>query len=275
VFSTLTGEDLNAFYAYLSDCGLSGSTAQKYHSLIHAAYKFAVKREYIDCNPCDFAERPKAEKYHADYYDKDELNRLLFCSHDEPIYIPILLAAFYGLRRSEALGLKWSNIDFEGKKISIAHKVVEEKLGGKYRTVGHDKMKTKSSNRTLPLISFVEKELQNLKIQQDMQRKLCRSAYCEEYKDYVCTDKMGRLLRPNYVTTQFGKLLKKHGLRKIRYHDLRHSCASLLLANGVEMKQIQEWLGYSNYQTTADVYSHLDFKSKENSAEIIAGLLAG
>jgi site-specific recombinase XerD len=97
----LTGEDLNAFYAYLSDCGLSGSTAQKYHSLIHAAYKFAVKREYIDCNPCDFAERPKAEKYHANYYDKDELNRLILCSHGEPIYIPILLAVFYGLRRQD------------------------------------------------------------------------------------------------------------------------------------------------------------------------------
>lgn len=85
---------------------------------------------------------------------------------------------------------------------------------------------------------------------------------------------MGKLLRPNYISTQFGKLLKTNGLRHIRFHDLRHSCASLQLANGVPMKAIQEWLGHANYRTTADVYSHLDFKSKEKSAEIISKLLA-
>ena len=86
---------------------------------------------------------------------------------------------------------------------------------------------------------------------------------------------MGRLIRPNTLSAQFSRLLKENGLRHIRYHDLRHSCASLLLANDVPMKAIQEWLGHSNYRTTADVYSHLDFKSKERSAEIISRLLAG
>ena len=186
----------------------------------------------------------------------------------------MLLAAYYGLRRSEVLGIKWSNIDFENGTIRIAHKVVEQKVDGKYQTVGHDKMKTESSNRMLPLMKKVALALRRLKLHQDEQRRLCGNSYVHEYDDYVCVNEIGQLLRPNYVTAKFSELLKENGLKHIRYHDLRHSCASLLLANGVPMKEIQEWLGHSNYRTTADVYSHLDFSSKEHSAEIISHVLA-
>ena len=77
----------------------------------------------------------------------------------------------------------------------------------------------------------------------------------------------------NYVSEQFPKLLEKNGLRPIRFHDLRHSCASLMVMNGVPMKQVQEWLGHSTFSTTADIYAHLDYKSKEGSAGVIANLL--
>ena len=84
---------------------------------------------------------------------------------------------------------------------------------------------------------------------------------------------MGTLISPHYLTSAFPKLLEKNGLRKIRFHDLRHSCASLLLTNGVSMKQIQEWLGHSDFSTTANVYAHLDFNSKLSSADaMVAGL---
>ena len=84
---------------------------------------------------------------------------------------------------------------------------------------------------------------------------------------------MGNLISPNYVSESFPKFLKKHGLRHIRFHDLRHSCASLLLANGVSMKQIQEWLGHSDFSTTANIYAHLDYSSKKASADaMISGL---
>ena len=86
-------------------------------------------------------------------------------------------------------------------------------------------------------------------------------------KGSICVDEMGTLLSPNYVSSAFSKLLEKHGLRHIRFHDLRHSCASLLLANGVPMKQIQEWLGHSDFSTTANIYAHLDYSSKLSSAE--------
>ena len=84
---------------------------------------------------------------------------------------------------------------------------------------------------------------------------------------YVCVNEIGDLIKPHYVTESFPKLLKANGLRHIRYHDLRHSCASLLLANGVPMKQIQEWLGHSDFSTTANIYAHLDYSSKLTSAD--------
>ena len=233
-----------------------------------------MKHQYIDSNPCDFADRPKAEKYRGAYYNQSELTELFRAAKESEIYIPVLLAAYYGLRRSEVLGIKWSNIDFENGTIRIAHKVVEQKVDGKYQTVGHDKMKTESSNRMLPLMKKVALALRRLKLHQDEQRRLCGNSYVHEYDDYVCVNEIGQLLRPNYVTAKFSELLKENGLKHIRYHDLRHSCASLLLANGVPMKEIQEWLGHSNYRTTADIYSHLDFSSKEHSAEIISHVLA-
>lgn len=270
----LTGEDLNEFYIFLTQKGLKGSTQQKYHALIHSAYSFLMKHQYIDSNPCDYADRPKAEKYRAAYYNQSELAELFCAVSGSDIYIPVILAAYYGLRRSEVLGIKWSNIDFENGTIKIAHKVVEQKVDGKYQAVGHNKMKTESSNRTLPLIKEVAIALQKLKLHQEEQRWLCRDSYVHEYDDYVCVNEIGQLLSPNHISTKFGELLKENGLKHIRYHDLRHSCASLLLANGVSMKAIQEWLGHANYRTTADVYSHLDFRSKEHSAEIISQMLA-
>ena len=88
-------------------------------------------------------------------------------------------------------------------------------------------------------------------------------------------DEMGTRISPHYLTAAFPKLLDKNELRRIRYHDLRHSCASLLLANGVPMKQIQEWLGHSDFSTTANVYAHLDYNSKLSSADAMAKGLSG
>ena len=112
-----------------------------------------------------------------------------------------------------------------------------------------------------------------LKGQQDTYRRLCGKSYNRDYLGYLCVDEIGNIIRPNYVSEQFPKLLEKNGLRSIRFHDLRHSCASLMVMNGVSMKQVQEWLGHSTFSTTADIYAHLDYKSKQGSAGVIANLL--
>ena len=80
-------------------------------------------------------------------------------------------------------------------------------------------------------------------------------------------------MKPNWLTTAFPAFLEKHGMRRIRFHDLRHSCASLLYANGVALKDIQEWLGHSDIGTTSNIYTHLDYSSKVASAQAIEGIL--
>ena len=102
--------------------------------------------------------------------------------------------------------------------------------------------------------------------QQRIQQRLCGAEYAEEGKEYIFVDAMGNLIKPEFITRHFSALLKKEGMKKIRFHDLRHSCASLLLKNGIGMKEIQLWLGHSNFNTTANTYSHLDYSSKLHSA---------
>lgn len=100
-----------------------------------------------------------------------------------------------------------------------------------------------------------------------------QTLYSKKYDGYVFVDAMGNIFNPRRVTANFSKLLEQNGLRHIRFHDLRHSCASLLLANDVPLKQIQEWLGHSDIGTTANIYSHLDYKSKITSANVMDNIL--
>lgn len=149
--------------------------------------------------------------------------------------------------------------------MSIKHKVLQDDSDLK----GFDVMKTKSSYRTLPLIPIVEQELIAERERQTEMKRVFGMSYNRNYEEYICVDAVGELIKPNYVTDHFAVILKQNGLRKIRFHDLRHSCASLLLANGVQMMLIQEWLGHSDISTTSNVYSHVDSESKKLSARAI------
>ena len=238
-----------------------------YHANIHKALKYAVKMDLIPVNPADKVERPKKEHFVGSFYDADEMNALFAASKGTKLEIPILFGAFYGLRRSEAIGLKWDAIDFEHDTLTIRHTVTSCDIDGKLTLVASDTTKTKSSMRTLPLVPFVKTRLLALKEEQAENRRLCGRSYIREYQEYVCINEIGDLIKPHYVTESFRKLLRANELREIRFHDLRHSCASLMLANGVPMKQIQDWLGHSDFSTTANIYAHLDYNSKISSAD--------
>ena len=237
----------------------------------HKALKYAVKMDLIPFNPADKVERPKKQRYIADYYRQEELERLLEASKDHPYSLLIQMTAFYGLRRSEALGLKWDAIDFERDTITIKHIVTNAKIDGKCEIVCADR--AKSSLRSLPLVSNIREKLLALREQQKEDRRVCGNCYSKKYDGYVFVDAMGNIFNPRSVTANFSKLLEQNGLRHIRFHDLRHSCASLLLANDVPLKQIQEWLGHSDIGTTANIYSHLDYKSKITSANVMDNIL--
>ena len=252
---------------------VSPNSVIHYHAVIHKALKYAVKVELLNANPADRVELPKKEKFLSDYYDGDEINRLFELVEGTDLELPVKLAAFYGLRRSEVIGLRWCAVDFQKNTITIDHTVTDVEMDGKKVEVASDTTKTKSSLRTLPLVPQFKELLLRKKAQQEEYRKVCGRSYCKDYLDYICVNPLGERIKCSYLTSGFPNFLEQHGMRRIRFHDLRHSCASLLLANGVPMKQIQEWLGHSDFSTTANVYAHLDYHSKITSAEaILTGL---
>ncbi len=264
---------IKMLYDEILEQGYTTNTVIHYHAVLHQALAYAVKNDYILSNPADRVKRPKKNKHISSFYTKEEILTLLDIAKDDPIYIPIVLSSYYGFRRSETLGMRWSAIDFENKTITVNHKVTELTENGKTTVYAEDKLKTKSSYRTLPLIPVVEEKLLKHKAKLERNQKLFGNSYCKEYMDYVCVDEMGKLFRPNFVSDHFGWLLKKYGLKKLTFKELRHSCASMLVAEGIPMKSIQEWLGHSNFSTTADIYSHIDYHAKQQSATAIGNAL--
>ena len=201
------------------------------------------------------------------FYDADEMQELFAALKGHKLELVVLVAAFYGLRRGEVLGLKWDAIDFERNTITIKRTVTSVNIDGKVTIIEQDSAKTKSSLRTLPLVSQFREYFLSVKEAQKENKKVCGNSYDYSHDGYVFVDALGRRMKPDYISSTFSVLLEKKGLKRIRFHDLRHSCASLLLANGVPMKQIQEWLGHSDFNTTANIYAHLDYSSKVTSAQ--------
>ena len=266
----LTHLHIQNFYDIMLADGLKPTTVIRYHAIIRKSLDYAFKNDLIVNNPADKVKRPKKNIFVGSFYSKNELNTLFEKSKNDPLHLIILLTAFYGLRRSEVLGLKWSAIDFVNKTITIKHTVVEVKINGKNKILGKDRTKTKSSYRTLPLTDEIIIALENAKKQQKYYKRKFKKNYNTKYEEYVCLKPDGSLIKPDYVTRHFPLLLKNNGLRHIRFHDLRHSCASLLLSKNIPMKAIQEWLGHSDFSTTANIYAHLDINSKLLSAEAIS-----
>lgn len=262
----ISAKDIQQFYLIQLE-RVSANSVIHYYAVIHRAMKYAVRTDLITANPVDKVDRPKKNAYQGSFYSEDEMQDLFEVARGTKLELPIVLASFYGLRRSEVLGLKWSAIDFQQNTITIQHTLTSCQIDGKLVEVASDTTKTKSSRRTLPLIpQFRDMLLQRWELQEEYKR-VCGRCYNRKYLDYICVDEMGNIIKPDYLTDSFSKLLARHGLRHIRFHDLRHTCASLLLKNGVPMKQIQEWLGHSDFSTTANIYAHLDYNSKLNSAQ--------
>ena len=272
--SKLTPKHIQDYYTWeMKENGLTANTVIHRHANIRKALQYAFKTGLIDINPADRIERPRKENFVGSTYNDQELEQLFLAAKGDPLELPVMLAAFYGLRRSEVLGLRWDAIDFEKKTITIRHVVTEACVDGKLQLIEKDRTKTKSSYRTLPLVKPFEDALLRKKAEQEENRRLCGKCYDKSHLAYINLNEIGNLITPGFLTGHFPLLLERNGLRKIRFHDLRHSCASLLYAHGVSLKEIQEWLGHSNISTTSNIYTHLDYSSKVASANAILSLL--
>jgi integrase len=267
----LTADDINEFYEDQLE-RVKANTVVKYHANIGSALKYAVRVDYIPYTIMDKVDRPRVERYVGKFLKQSETVNLFEAVKGHKLELGVIFGAFYGLRRSEIVGMRWESINFEANTITVEHTVTETKIDGKRVITADDTTKSKASYRTLPLVPAIRVKLLAVQEEQERNRKLCGKSYSKKESKYIYTDALGNRIKPNYLTTAFPAFLENNDFRRMRFHDLRHSCASLLLANGVSLKQIQEWLGHSDFAITANIYAHLEFDSKLASASAMSWL---
>ena len=242
--------------------GLSANSVKHLKNVVSLALKYALMKKWIAVNPCVGIVMPKIESIEYKYYNAEQIKMMLDTLKDEPLYPLIKMTVVYGLRRSEVLGLKWDAIDFSEKTV-----VIKRTVSRVTSVVEKEKTKNKSSKRSFPLIPEIEEMLFQIKKETEKNKILFGKEYVDSGYLFVKPD--GTPYLPNYVTDKFSELLKKNNLPKIRFHDLRHSCASFLINKGFNLKDVQEWLGHSDIKVTADIYSHLEWKRKQEMADKI------
>ncbi len=183
---------------------VSANTVKHRHANIHKALSYAYKTDLIQTNPADKVELPTIDKFVGHFYNAAQLEEMFKIFKGDPAEFGVIAASFYGLRRSEVLGLRWDAIDFEEKTITIRHTVNETRIDGKYTLVLADTTKTKSSYRTLPLVAPFEAILKRMKAEQEENRKLCGNCYRQDYLGYIYVNELGELIKPGYLDRSDG-----------------------------------------------------------------------
>lgn len=244
--------------------GLSAKSLKLHRNILNQTLKEALKSGLITVNPCQWVKFPQIQRREPTFYDAEKIEKLLsVIKKDKTFYLLVKMTATYGLRRSEVLGLQWNSINFEQDTLQIGHTVVKLNT-----TVRKDKTKNASSFRSFPLISEIKQLLIEEKKRQEQNRKEFRKEY--ENSPYVFVWDNGKPYATEYVSQHFHRILIRNDLPLIRFHDLRHSCASILLSRGFTLKDVQEWLGHSDITLTANIYGHLDIERKRTIANTMA-----
>jgi len=265
---------IQSYYSHMINSGLSASTVQRHHSNIHKALKDACRLEYIKENSASKVELPKIDVFRGSFYSQDELRKLIKVSGGTKYETPVLIASWFGMRRGEIIGLKWEAIDLTAKVLYMRGTVIDMGVGLNDGLVYRPYGKTKSSVRAYPLTDHMVKYFKTLKKRQQENRKVAGRDYNTKWFEYVCVDNVGNIIRPGYLSSTFAKFLESNELRRIRFHDLRHTNASILLDEGVTLKEIQEWLGIKKFQTVSDIYAHVLSGTKQGLSNTISGITA-
>lgn len=260
---------------------LSGTTLQSLYGVINSAFNKAVKLQVINDNPCKYIDRPKRDKFVASVLTVEEFNTIID-SLDETIYydyvfkLGLNIVIELGLRRGELGGLEWENVDFNNHCINIKNNLTYSNGRVMIGTT-----KTDESERTLYISDNLIRILKEHKKIQNKNKVKYGPDYIDNVFngrkfDFIMTWENGHYVHPNYYTSKFRKTLNSMEFEKsIRFHDLRHTNASLLLEQGVDFKVIQTRLGHSDINTTLNIYSHINLKMQQNATEKLAAVLSG
>ena len=233
--------------------GIGATTVRRYTTVFRSMLSLAYQLEYTE-NDVGASRRivfPKDDPTEIEVYNQDEVDEILQALKDEPTNIRALveIAIFTGMRRGEIVGLKWSDIDFENQKVFVRRSIYKPKNGKAQEKLP----KTKGSIRTISIPECLCKTLLEYRMHQDRHISFMGDAW--KNLDYVFTEEDGYVMNPQTPTKQFSKFLKRHDIRHLKFHGLRHTSATLLLANGCDIKTVSSRLGHSDIETTG-IYVH-------------------
>lgn len=247
--SRLTTIQIQSFINSLSEDGLSSSTVKKVLEIIRNSLEHAVDFELVLKNVAVKVKLPKTAKKEMAVWGEEQINRFLKVAKEDRLYIVFHLALTTGMRQGEILGLRWKDFDIEKGQLSIRQTLSHD---GKTIMSG---AKTKTSLRTIHLSNSTIQELNSHKISVTKE-KLSLGPVYQDFDLVACTQH-GTPLNPSNIRRTFSRLIQLGEMPKIRFHDLRHSHATLLLSKGINVKIISERLGHSNIKVTLDTYSHV------------------
>ena len=236
--------------------GLSAKTVRNIHQIISSALKLAVEQRLIAHNPADGCALPKAERKEMQTLPVEQLTSFLREAKDSGVYELYYLDLATGLRRGELLGLKWTDVDLDRGVLKIQRAISRQ--NGK---VVEAPLKTKNAYRTLPLSADA------IDVLMQQRRKTGNS-------EWVFPSPTGGPMSPDSVLHMLHRVLKRAGLPKVRFHDLRHTFATLALQNGVDIKTVSGMLGHFSAGFTLDTYAHVTTSAKREAAKTMGNLLS-
>ena len=237
--------------------GLSAKTVRNIHQIISSALKLAVEQKLIACNPAEGCALPKVERKEMQTLPVEQLASFLREAKDSGVFALYYIDLTTGLRRGELLGLKWSDIDLEKGDLRVQRQI--GRIDGKIIEMP---LKTKNAYRTLPLSADA---ISVLKMQK------CKVGNSE----WVFPSPTGGPMSPDSVLHMLHRVLKRAGLPKVRFHDLRHTFATLALQNGVDIKTVSGMLGHFSAGFTLDTYAHVTTSAKREAAKTMGNILSG
>lgn len=265
----ITADDLDDFYDYLRDNNLKNASIDHYNDNISSAFKFLLRKKLVRYNPTELINPIVVEVVEVSTYTKSEIVKLFEVLKGDIIELPTLIDGYYGLRRSEIIGLRKEVFDFENDNFIINHVAIQN--DGKDNTEKvyfQDRTKSKKGYRNLPLFPEVKDAISKKLERIEENKKIFGNAYNHEYDDYICVRDNGDLIQPNYFTKRFAKIIKQNDLKKITPHGLRHSIATLLHLEGVDIRDLQDWLGHQNISST-NRYTRSDYKKQVSTGKTV------
>jgi integrase len=262
----LTARDVRSYLELLRRRGVGARTIQYVHATLRAALEDAVREEILSKNVAKLVRAPRPPKAEHEPLNVDEVRDLLKSARDHRLYAMFVVFALLGIRRSEALGLRWEDVDLDQDVLRIRRGL--QRVDGNLRLLP---TKTERSKRPVPLPAMVSRALREHRIRQDAERESLGHNWPD--LGYVFTTPIGTPIDPRNCTRLVQKQCEVAGLRKVRLHDFRHGCVSVLLSLGVPPRVVMEIVGHTTLEMTMTVYGHVSLDDKRKAMRQLGELL--